>query len=109
MKMKKILLTLALLSYLISHGQNLAPKLIETISGQKYGYVNSSNKVVIKPIYDEAFEFIDGYAPVVINKNMGLIDSTGTEVVPLKYKYIGYLQEGLIPASLDGIKFGFIN
>lgn len=79
------------------------------MSGEKYGYVDANDKVIIKPQFDEAYEFRDGYAPVKKNEKFGMIDSSGNEVIAFKYKDLGYLQEGLIIATSNGIKFGFIN
>lgn len=68
----------------------------------KYGYKDESGKVVIKPVYDIAYEFTDGrYAEVNIGadyaKNKGgkwgIIDTKGKLIHPVKYdkaKCLGY-------------------
>uniref|UniRef100_C6DZC6 KWG Leptospira repeat protein n=1 Tax=Geobacter sp. (strain M21) TaxID=443144 RepID=C6DZC6_GEOSM len=33
----------------------------------KWGYVNDAGKMVVKPIYDDAYDFDDGLAAVVSN------------------------------------------
>jgi hypothetical protein len=108
--MKKFLASIGfLINSLLLMSQNLQSKLIQTISGEKYGFVNSAGEVVIKPLYDKVFEFRDGYSPVVKGEKMGLIDTLGNEIIPFKYADIGYLQEGLIPACMEKNKYGYID
>lgn len=68
----------------------------------KYGYKDESGKIVVKPVYDIAYEFTDGkYAEVNIGadyaKNKGgkwgIIDAKGKLIHPVKYdnaKCLGY-------------------
>jgi hypothetical protein len=92
-----------------SSAQKLEPALIQTMGGEKIGYKNPAGQVVIKPRFEEANVFLNGYATVSIGGRWGIIDSTGREVLPLKYRELDYFAEGLAGASLDGKKFGFVN
>ena len=68
----------------------------------KYGYKDESGKIIVKPVYDIAYEFTDGkYAEVNIGadyaKNKGgkwgIIDTKGKLIHPVKYdnaKCLGY-------------------
>ena len=68
----------------------------------KYGYKDESGKVVIKPVYDLAYEFSDGkYAEVNIGADYpnnkggkwGVIDTKGKIIIPIKYdqaRCLGY-------------------
>lgn len=68
----------------------------------KYGYKDDAGKIVIKPIYDIAYEFTDGkYAEVNIGRNYGrekggkwgIINTKGKLIHPIKYdnaKCLGY-------------------
>jgi hypothetical protein len=111
--MTKINTLLATFTFILlslnSVGQNLRKKLLSTMAGEKYGYVDENDKVIIKPQFDEAYDFREGHAPVKKDEKFGLIDSTGKEIIPFKYKDVGYLQEGLIVASLNGTKYGYID
>ena len=68
----------------------------------KYGYKDESGKVVIKPVYNLAYEFSDGkYAEVNIGADYvnnkggkwGIIDTKGKIIIPIKYdqaRSLGY-------------------
>lgn len=80
--------------------------------GNKWGYCDSTKKILIKPAYDkvgEAFYIKKMYSintkfsdvgkenkfTVVINKNKeGVIDTTGTLIIPCKYQYFN-LEDGI--------------
>lgn len=51
----------------------------------KQGYIDHALKLVIKPIYDTAYPFDNGYAEVSLGGACGIIDVTGREVIPLQY------------------------
>lgn len=93
-------LLLILSSSFLAMAQKPEPYLDEKTN--KYGYKDESGKIVIKPLYDIAYEFTDGkYAEVNIGadyeKNKGgkwgIIDTKGKLVHPVKYdnaKCLGY-------------------
>ena len=58
-----------------------------SISKLKYanGYSDSSGQFILKPVYIDAGEFMNGVALVRRTSGIGLIDTTGREVIPLKY------------------------
>jgi hypothetical protein len=58
-----------------------APFLIWDEQG-KYGYIDATGRVVIKPQFDGALPFTEGLAAVSIGKKWGFIDSSGKVVVP---------------------------
>lgn len=67
----------------------------------KKGWVNFNNRFVIDPVYDEATPFNrDGFSIVEKNGLLGLIDTTGREVLPCKYDMIQ------CDLSLDGYILG---
>ncbi len=49
--------------------------------GSKYGYADSSNRLVLKPAYHEARHFSEGLAFVRIGEQAGYIDATGQMVI----------------------------
>jgi hypothetical protein len=89
--------------------QNLKPVLLPTMSGEKIGYQNAAGQTVIKPRFDEGNTFEHGLAVVGVAGKFGMIDSTGQEVLPLKYRVLADFHDGLAGASLDGQKYGFVN
>ena len=61
----------------------------------KYGYINSSDKVVIKPQFKDAYNFnADGYATIKIDGKKGKINKEGKIIVPAEYEKIFLFKEG---------------
>jgi len=89
--------------------------------GSRYGYIDTKGNWVIKPKWDigmvmkvnkeEIFkdkDFSDGYVSVSENDKYGVMDKTGTMIIPAKFKMIGKFSNGLAPATKDSL-YGFIN
>lgn len=80
----------------------------------KYGFVNTSGKIVIEPKYEAATTFSDGYALAVNKKNRIIIDKKGKKVGELK-KDLYPVQEGGFKHGLmacqekENYRYGFIN
>ena len=53
----------------------------------KYGYANSFGEIIIEPIYEMAYEFVNGRAVVVSGSEKGVIDAKGNYIVPLSNGY----------------------
>lgn len=90
----------------------------------KYGYVNTEGEIVIPCIYDTAYDFCEGIAPVCKDGQWGFIDKTGATVVPFgeydmadrfydgkavvkkndKYGYIDTTGTLILPCKYDGAK-----
>ena len=70
-------------------------------------------QTIFKPAqnYDYIHDFVDGYAPVSMNRYYGVIDEQGNEVIPVEYDELSYnfpVKYGYIGAVKDG-KFGFLD
>jgi hypothetical protein len=62
----------------------------------KYGFIDSTGKIIVAPVYDEALPFSQGLAAVRFGNKWGFIDKTGKEVIPLKYQAASsFTKEGL--------------
>jgi hypothetical protein len=59
--------------------------LIPFRSGKLWGYASPEKQIVIKPMYDDAKLFHEGYAAVKKNGKFGYINTTGKLVIPYKY------------------------
>ena len=107
-------------------------------AGRKWGYINTSGVMVIPAIYDKAEAFENGQAEVgkkakedkvpmnardslyddmvgglsaLLDSYTGIIDKSGNEVVPLKYKmpmFGGHFSDGMCAVENDD-KTGYIN
>lgn len=107
--MKKQILLLFLLAGLVnSQAQNLTR--FEDKSG-KYGFKSSNGTVVIKPIYEAAWEnFTAGLVGVYQNKKWGYIDSTGKTIIPFKYSEVSeFLPDVKLARVFIGDKMGYVN
>lgn len=84
------------------------PKLIPYTDHGRYGYADSSGKVIVPCEYDYASELYSGYGYLEKEKNYALIDSTGKILTSFSYTYMGINLDGLIEVSKNELK-GAIN
>lgn len=105
---KQILLLFLLAGLLNSQAQNLSK--FKDKSG-KYGFKSSNGTVVIKPIYEFAWEnFTAGLVGVKLNKKWGYIDSTGKTIAPFKYDEVSeFLPDVKLARVFIGEKMGYVN
>ncbi|MBE6737133.1 MAG: WG repeat-containing protein [Ruminococcaceae bacterium] len=75
---------------------------------EKYGYINKSGSVVIKPQFDDAGRFSDGLATVGIDGKYGVIDNKGKYVISPQYDDIDYFSCGLCAVRVND-KYGYID
>ncbi len=62
----------------------------------KYGFIDTTGRIIASPVYDEAKPFLNGFAAVRHGKYWGFIDRTGKETIPLRYTAAGsFTAEGL--------------
>lgn len=54
----------------------------------KWGYINKTGKVVIKPTFDKADNFSSGLAPVCVDRKWGFIDTKGNWTIQPTYDSI---------------------
>ncbi len=54
------------------------------------GYINQDGEVAIELKYSHTSDFVDGYAQVSFASKLGVIDTSGKEVIPLQYDYAGH-------------------
>lgn len=87
-------------------------RLIPFRKGDKWGFSDKNQKLIIDAKYDRARVFSEGLARVALDDKWGFIDKTGNEVTPLKYdSYLGHrirFSEGLAQVRLNN-KYGFID
>lgn len=75
----------------------------------KYGFINKNGEIAIDFIYDDAFDFLDGLAPVEKDGKAGFIDTKGNWVLDAPEEKIpNYFSEGLC-GTFKNNKYGFID
>lgn len=95
--MKKImLLTCLLTAFTTATGQTLTTF---KASNGKIGFKDSKGTIIVQAKYDEVSNFTKGFAELYLGENMGLVNSAGKIVIPIKD--IGFsitrMYLGLIP------------
>ena len=76
--------------------------------GDKCGFVDGTDSVVIPFEYDDVYFFSEDLAAVRKNSGWGFINKAGEIVIPLEYEWAYYFSEGLAPVKKNG-KFGYID
>ncbi len=83
---KRSIAFLALCVCLTAHGQGgTSDKLFPVVQGGKWGYIDRTGKIVIKPQFDGAYPFYEGVARVMMgtrltNEKWSYIDSSGKPI-----------------------------
>ncbi|EMG22247.1 hypothetical protein LEP1GSC150_4617 [Leptospira interrogans serovar Copenhageni str. LT2050] len=61
--------------------------------GGKYGYIDKSGKLVIKPQFGEAYSFSEDLALVKIQGSYGYIDRNGNLVIQTQFEHSGFFRK----------------
>ena len=85
MKYRILMLTLLIAFAVPVFGQNADMSLIPYRQGNLWGYADPDKQLVIKPEYDEANPFYEGYASVKKGEKYGYINKAGKVVIPFKF------------------------
>jgi len=77
--------------------------LLPIIKGLKFGYISRSGRIVVKPQFDSARGFSEGFARVEINERYGFIDSSGRMAVKPVFNMANDFSDGLSAVKIpDG-------
>ncbi|MES2764758.1 MAG: WG repeat-containing protein [Bacteroidota bacterium] len=106
--MKYLIIALFTMIFTTCKSQTSEIRLFQIFENGKIGFIDSTGKVVIKPVFLSAGEFSEGLASARINGTYGFIDATGNFVIKPQFDYATYFSEGLALAYLEGKPF-FIN
>lgn len=77
-------------------------------SNSKSGYIDRTGRFIIKPQFEEAYEFSNGLARVQDGGKYGYIDKTGNVVIDLMFDDAQDFKQGLARVTL-GARSGYIN
>jgi WG containing repeat len=102
MKPTFLLLLLAAVVILPSESSPAQPRtfLYPIVEKGKWGYINETGQVLIKPQFDDAKPFYEGLARVKIGKKWGFIDPAGKLTIAAQFE-LGFSSEEANNSSLD--------
>ncbi len=83
--------------------------LARIIKNNLCGFIDSTGRAIVPPIYEHAEDFSDGLALIKKDGLYGYIDKTGKEVIPPRYTEASSFSEGLASFMTKDYKFGFID
>lgn len=75
----------------------------------KWGFINTKGKMVIKAKYDEVENFTNGFAEVKINEKWGYINTSGKEITKMKYSTTQPFCNGFAQVGDFSNNRGYIN
>lgn len=78
------------------------------IEDGKYGYIDKTGKVVIKPQFENSVGFREGLAATKMNGKYGYIDKNGKWIIEPRFDFTYMFSEGLAKVLIDG-KLAWIN
>lgn len=106
--MKNILFIIIVLINLGINAQPI-PEQIPVYKNGRWGFCDTSNKVVIPCIYLRVQPFVNGYALVMDTfAKWGIVNKKNVEILPCQYDAIEGFRSGFARVNLNGM-FGFIN
>ena len=106
---RRLSLALCGLALLLGEGLALAqtalPRLVPFRRGSRWGYADSSRRLVLPLAYDEAGPFVAETAWVRQGTLYGYIDGDGKPVTPVQYSRAGNFRQGRATVELNGETF----
>jgi hypothetical protein len=104
-----IVLTLSLFTHAHAQRSSQSPTLRPIQQNGKWGYIDSTGKIVVKPQFVSAEEFSEGLAAFENEHGKhGFIDESGTVVIEPKFDNWTDFSEGLAAVSVD-LEWGYID
>ena len=70
----------------------------------KYGFINENGKEVIKPIYENMYNFSGDYVRLMLNGKWGYLDRFGKKVTPFIYDAVSPFVNGYAEVVLNNEK-----
>jgi|GEM_PF-124595 len=74
----------------------------------RYGYIDKMGFVVIKPQFEDAYNFSENLARITVHHKYGFIDKSGKVVIEPVFDDAGDYAEGFARVAIDN-KYGFID
>lgn len=95
--------------YYDTHRENFSEGLAAVKKDDKWGFINTKGKMVIKAKYDKVESFSNGFAAVEINGYEGFINTSGKEITKMKYYTTEPFCNGFAQVQDFSYNRGYIN
>jgi hypothetical protein len=92
----------------LAPAQDASSVLYRVVKNGRYGFVDSSGKMVIPPRFVFARDFVNGYTQVLFCGDIVYIDSQGNIASDQHAAAAGYAPDGRVIREIEG-KFGFVD
>lgn len=102
--MKKLILVsllLTLSSVVFAQTKDKAMPLFWVMENGKYGYIDKTGKVVIKPQYENTMGFNEGLAATKYGGKYGYIDTKGKWIIKPQFDFTYMFSDGLAMVEID--------
>ncbi|MBA4389174.1 MAG: hypothetical protein C0404_14470 [Verrucomicrobia bacterium] len=109
MKMKKLIagmIGVAGVCACLYGAEDKPVELFPVVQGGKWGYMDKTGKLAIKPQYECAWDFSDGLACVQVDLMRGYINEKGETVIKPQYVFARPFSEGMAAAFKGAGKWG---
>jgi len=68
----------------------------------RYGFIDTTGRIVVQPIFSSVFPYTDGRARVEIEPDRwGFVDRTGNLAIPARYNEVWEFSDGLALVQLE--------
>lgn len=103
MKYLNAIILVLIVEGFLCHAQVNRPKhLFRIYENSKFGFIDSTGTIIIKPVFHSAEEFSEGLAAARINGTYGYIDKDGKFVIHSKFDFANSFENGIARVFLKG-------
>jgi KWG Leptospira. len=77
------------------------------MQNNRWGFLDSKGKEIIPIMYDDVYEYHNGYAAVLLNGRIGIIDTKGELIYPISIKASDVLvryDDNLMFSKINGVE-----
>lgn len=87
---------------------NIPSRLYPVIMDNQFGYIDGHGKLIIKPRFEDADDFQDGFARIKVNGKWGFINSLGEITIEPTFDDVNNFANGYAKIKKDNL-YGFID
>lgn len=89
--------------------EGLALLLVRNNKSNRWGYIDKTGQIVIKPQYPRAHPFSEGLAAVEVDGKFSYIDKSGKEIIKTEFEAVGDFSDGMAQVRDPAGNHGYID